>query len=84
MGCGVEKIISSSSGLCLLFFRVSLLPHLQMELNLERTTWQLLHALYSDRIEAEMCQDDDDMVTDIMVRFLCIPAPCNITRSRYP
>lgn len=50
--------------------RVSLLPYLQVELNLERTTWQLLHALYSDRIEAEMCQDDDDMVTDIMVRLL--------------
>ena len=39
-----------------------------MELNLERTTWQLLYALYHDRIEADGCSDDEDMITDIMVR----------------
>ena len=50
--------------------RGSLIPSLLMELNLERTTWQLLYALYTDRVEAESCADDDDMVTDIIVRTL--------------
>lgn len=43
-----------------------------MELNLERTTWQLLYALYQDRVEAEGCSDDEDMVTDIGVRLMCV------------
>jgi hypothetical protein len=35
--------------------------------NLERSTWQLLYALYTDRVEAESHGDDEDMITDIMV-----------------
>ena len=41
-----------------------------MELNLERSTWQLLYALYTDRVETESSADDEDMITDIMVKLL--------------
>ena len=37
-----------------------------MELNLERSTWQLLYALYSDRVETE--GQEDEMITDLLVR----------------
>ena len=47
--------------------RGSRLPQLLIEVNLERSTWQLLYALYTDRVEAESNGDDEDMITDIMV-----------------
>ena len=47
--------------------RGSRLPQLLIEVNLERSTWQLLYALYTDRVEAESHGNDEDMITDIMV-----------------
>ena len=35
-----------------------------MELNLERSTWQLLHALYSDRVTEGQ---EEEMVTELLV-----------------
>lgn len=62
--------------------RGSLIPSLLMELNLERTTWQLLYALYTDRVEAESCADDDDMVTDIIVRNCHCSPVCSVPLSQ--
>lgn len=47
--------------------RGSQLPQLLIEVNLERSTWQLLYALYTDRVEAGSHGDDEDMIMDIMV-----------------
>lgn len=57
--------------------RGSRLPQLLIEVNLERSTWQLLYALYTDRVEAESHGDDEDMITDIMVmtKFMYIMQP---------
>ena len=52
--------------------RGSRLPQLLIEVNLERSTWQLLYALYTDRVEAESHGDDEDMITDIMVHVRLI------------
>lgn len=43
-----------------------------VDLNLERSMWELIHVLYSDRLEAEVTRDDlwdDDepMISDLMV-----------------
>jgi len=38
-------------------------PRMLMELNLERSTWQLLHALYSDRVTEGQ---DEEMVTELL------------------
>lgn len=48
------------------------MAQLTLDLNLERSTWELIHALYADRIETEQFGDDwdegDIMITDITVR----------------
>ena len=49
------------SALC----RSTLSPRMLMELNLERSTWQLLYALYLDRVETE--GQEDEMITDLLV-----------------
>ena len=62
----------NKSTCCFTNTRGSRLPQLLIEVNLERSTWQLLYALYTDRVEAESHDDDEDMITDIMV------GQCNI------
>ena len=50
---------------CVALCRSTLSPRMLMELNLERSTWQLLYALYSDRVETE--GQEDEMITDLLV-----------------
>ena len=45
-------------------FRVTLFPRMLTDLNLERSTWQLIHALYQDRVESE---SQEDMVVELLV-----------------
>ncbi len=51
--------------------RTSVCAQLMVDLNLERSTWQLLHALYIDRINTQLLGEDDweqeAMATDLTV-----------------
>ena len=61
--------------------RTSVCAQLMVDLNLERSTWQLVHALYSDRINTQLMGDDDweqeSMAIDLTVSVcvcLCVCA----------
>ena len=51
--------------------RTNVCAQLMVDLNLERSTWQLLNALYSDRIHTQLQEQDDweqeTMATDLIV-----------------
>ena len=61
--CVVPLLLTLS--VCVAPCRSTLSPRMLMELNLERSTWQLLYALYSDRVETE--GQEDEMITDLLV-----------------
>ncbi len=60
--------------------RGDLYAQLMVDLNLERSTWELIRALYSDRVDADNMlggsdsDEDGSMITDLMVSHLAYEA----------
>ena len=63
--CSIICFLHCCSYSCLLLSDVTC-AQLMRDLNLERSTWELIYVLYSDRVKVETMDDDWDMEPSII------------------